>query len=958
MRTNLPVTSNEVQLRDDHMIVSKTDLKGVITYVNFDFIEISGFAESELIGAPHNLVRHPDMPPAAYDDLWKTLKDGRPWVGLVKNRCKNGDYYWVEAHASPIRENGHVVGYMSMRKKAGRSQIDEAERVYKLIRDGKPGNIRVSQGSIKQTGAMSLFNGLTSLSIKGRLAAVMAAMAAIIVVQSVLAMMAMSHDNSALEGIYSRRLLPVQSLGRIMMLMTDNNTQIALAAQHNPAGPLAKAHDHPIALHTDAVAKNAEESTELWKGYYGHVVTEEHKKLADAYYSARMRYVNEGLLPARKALQEGRYSDANVLLLEKVNPNYKAAIQLSQELLNYNTKQAQQEYERQVESYGAIRLATIAIMAVVLLGVAIVAMLLIRLITRPLETTIRAFHQLVAGNYNNQIDVCRNDEIGKVLQELETMQTRLGFDLAESRRVANENLRLKIGLDNVATNVMIADREHNIIYMNRAVHGMFEVAEQDIRKDLPKFEARALMGSNIDVFHKNPSHQRDMLARLTATHRATIKLGGRTFSLTVTPVVNDRGERLGSAVEWLDRTAEVAIEEEVADLVSAVASGDFTRRLPIEGKQGFFQQLANGLNQLVDVTSAGLNDIARVLNAISRGSLTERIEAEYSGTFGQLKDDTNTTVERLRDIVTRIKEATEAISTASGEIATGNQDLSARTEEQASSLEETASSMEELNATVKQNAENARQANVLAANSNEVATRGGVVVKRVVETMSAIQESSKKISDIIGVIDSIAFQTNILALNAAVEAARAGEQGRGFAVVATEVRNLAQRSATAAKEIKGLIAESVETVDDGAKLVEQAGSTMDEVVESIQKVAQYVTDIAAASREQSSGIEQVTQAVSQMDEVTQQNAALVEEAAAAAESLEEQAAALVRTVSIFRLDDQAAVEAPTRAALASVVGRLPPDKATQRKGRSAPPKVRKLAASGGGAELEDEWEEF
>jgi len=352
-----------------------------------------------------------------------------------------------------------------------------------------------------------------------------------------------------------------------------------------------------------------------------------------------------------------------------------------------------------------------------------------------------------------------------------------------------------------------------------------------------------------------------------------------------------------------------AVNQQIEGLVTAAANGDFKARGDEAQFQFEFRAMVAGLNRLMEVSDTGLSEVSRILNALAKGDLTQTIEADYQGVFGQLKDDANTTVERLREVVGRIKEATEAINTAAQEIAAGNQDLSSRTEEQASSLEETASSMEELNATVRQNAENARQANELAKSSNEGVVKGGEVVKRVVVTMGEIQESSKKIADIIGVIDSIAFQTNILALNAAVEAARAGEQGRGFAVVATEVRNLAQRSATAAKEIKGLIAESVGKVESGAKLVGEAGSTMDEVVRSFQRVANLVTEITNASREQSSGIEQVTQAVSQMDEVTQQNAALVEEAAAAAESLEEQARGLVQAVGMFKLATRASTQA-------------------------------------------------
>jgi methyl-accepting chemotaxis protein len=390
---------------------------------------------------------------------------------------------------------------------------------------------------------------------------------------------------------------------------------------------------------------------------------------------------------------------------------------------------------------------------------------------------------------------------------------------------------------------------------------------------------------------------------LSAPRTLDTTISGRHLRITVCPVRDAQGHYLGRVSQWLDRTLEVATEKEIEGIVGAASNGDFTQRIAIAGKQGFVLNLAQGLNQLLETAAHGLAAVVESLQALAQGDLTKGISGDYRGTFGQLKDDTNTTIERLREVVGRIKEATEAINTASQEIAAGNSDLSSRTEEQASSLEETASSMEELNATVRQNADNARQANELSKSSNDIAVRGGDMVKRVVNTMHEIQDSSKKIADIIGVIDSIAFQTNILALNAAVEAARAGEQGRGFAVVATEVRNLAQRSAQAAKEIKGLIAESVDKVEGGAKLVDQAGTTMDEVVVSFRQVANLVTEISNASREQSSGIELVTQAVRQMDEVTQQNAALVEQAAAAAESLEDQARGLAQAVGSFKLVD-------------------------------------------------------
>ena len=549
--------------------------------------------------------------------------------------------------------------------------------------------------------------------------------------------------------------------------------------------------------------------------------------------------------------------------------------------------------------------------------------------------------RIAEGNFEQAVSVCSRDELGDIAQTVDQVRLQLNASITAERRVAEENLRIRVALDNVSTAVMIANIERKIIYLNRAAEKLMRDNEASFRKTLPAFSAASLIGANIDLFHKNPGHQAGMLATLSSNVTAAMEIGGRHVVVSANPVISASGERLGAVAEWRDRTLEVISEREIAEVVRQAAAGNFTGRLSLEGKEGFFKGVAEGLNQLLETSARGLNDVAGVLNALAQGDLTQTMEGDYQGTFGRLRDDTNTTVARLKEVVGRIQEATQAIDTAAREIAMGNQDLSSRTEEQASSLEETASSMEELNATVKQNADNARQANELAKASNAGVIKGGAVVKQVVVTMSDIQASSRKIADIIGVIDSIAFQTNILALNAAVEAARAGEQGRGFAVVATEVRSLAQRSATAAKEIKELIAASVSRVEDGAKLVAEAGTTMDEVVHSFQQVAALVTEISGASREQSSGIDQVTLAVGQMDEVTQQNAALVEQAAAAAESLQEQARGLVQVMASFKTGS---VTAPVR--------RAPP---VANAGARMPAKV---ASSARFDDADDEWAEF
>ena len=373
------------------------------------------------------------------------------------------------------------------------------------------------------------------------------------------------------------------------------------------------------------------------------------------------------------------------------------------------------------------------------------------------------------------------------------------------------------------------------------------------------------------------------------------------FSRDISRLPEEKG-KITVAIDSV-KTALLKINKEIETIVAAGSKGDFSKRANADEFEFMFKEMLTHLNELVETSEVGFNDVLRIANAIAQGDLTQQITKDYPGTFGAAKEAMNGTVENLKALLAEIRDSADTINTASQEIAAGNNDLSQRTERQAASLEETAASMQELTSTVQANSDNAKHANEMALSSSDIARKGVDVVNQVVTTMEDINESSRKIVDIITVIDGIAFQTNILALNAAVEAARAGEQGRGFAVVASEVRNLAQRAASAAGEIKGLISDSVDKVEDGTQLVARAGKTMEEIVNSIQGVTATITQITSASYEQTAGIQQVNFAIGEMDDVTQQNAALVEQAAAAAESLEDQARHLSATLNNFKIDD-------------------------------------------------------
>jgi methyl-accepting chemotaxis protein len=604
-------------------------------------------------------------------------------------------------------------------------------------------------------------------------------------------------------------------------------------------------------------------------------------------------------------------------------------------------------------------------------------------------------------------------------------------NVTEVRKKEAEVIRLQGTVDGAKTSIMMIDRDFNVTYANESTINMLTEYEDTLRTIFPGFSAKDIVGSNIDAYHKNPAHQRKLLADPNnLPYNTDIQVGPLSFNLNVTAIMDADNNYVGTALEWMNNTdnknalaayegqldaiskamgvisfeldgtiidinenflnvvgysrdevigkhhrmfAEPALaaSQEYVNFWAKLNRGEFDageyKRIGKGGKEIWLQASYNPILDLngkpvkvikyaADITEqkqlqftieAMLSSISEVMNAMADGDLTKLVEGVYEGEFEALQSAVNSTVTKMSETVKEINEAATNISSGASEISEGNTDLSQRTEEQASSLEETASSMEELTSTVRQNSDNARQANQLAVSSREQAEKGGQVIKSAIEAMAAISASSRKVSDIIGVIDEIAFQTNLLALNAAVEAARAGEQGRGFAVVASEVRNLAQRSASAAKEIKELINDSGEKVKEGSMLVDESGRTLEEIVASSKKVGDIISEIAAAGAEQTQGIEQVNKAVTQMDEMTQQNAALVEQAAAASESLDEQGKQLQRLMAFFNIGEESSHRPVAKQAKPAAPAPRP----------QAQPKVESKPRPKS-TQSDDEWDEF
>lgn len=893
--------TEEYVLTDTDLIVSKTDLKGIITYINDDFIRIGGFSRTELIGSPHNILRHPDMPAMAFDDMWKTLGSGNSWSGIVKNRTKSGGFYWVRSNAMPLFEEGKIVGYMSVRSKPATSEIRAAESLYRDLNSGKS-KVKLDAGEVVQPNLLTTIQRtFRDISVKSKLNT--------LVVSSVLSIGLLAFYGT--YGLSITRDVVKTDTQAIQAYMQNidfsREAQIAFKAQTHEFKNILLRGQNPDALlkytkDFDLQAQKVSQNLHALHDAMDKMQQTEQVKMVADYIQAHEK-ITKQYYDALKSYQVGNIDSIFTVdsMITGMGRSFSGEIE---KLVIFNKNEIEQ---RRLARQNALETISNQFKTnTTAMGVTI-ALILFFWSFSTSRSVIERLHRAaklitdVSEGKNIEVNAYSKNELGKIMQSIKMLGVKMRFEAAEDRREATEMRRIKLALDEVRLPVTLSNSQNEFIYMNNAAYKMWQGISSEIAKRFPDFSVDGMYGGSLAQYFETEQDRTDFSTPQEGGRQMLINLAGRKFHLTVFWVYDDRGIYVGRATQWKDVTAELAMQVQISQIVSAASEGNFKNRVEVLENEGFFKQLADGLNVLLSTCEQSYADMADIFDALSHGDLTHKIITQYEGEFETIKNNANHTVEKLTEIVEKIKNITSSLNNSSREIAQSSNNLSNRTTQQAHAIEETAASMHELTSTVEANTENANNANDFVIGASNVATKGVNVIHQVVSTMEEIHESSRKIVDIISVIDGISFQTNILALNAAVEAARAGEQGRGFAVVASEVRSLAQRAASAAGEIKNLINDSVGKIEDGSKLVVNAGHTMEDIVGSIRTVTEMIGQINVASNEQNAGISLASQSILEMEEMTQQNAILVEQSASVSENLRNQAEDLALAVNYFKI---------------------------------------------------------
>jgi methyl-accepting chemotaxis protein len=695
---------------------------------------------------------------------------------------------------------------------------------------------------------------LSNMTIRAKLFLIIGLMSLLALTLDAVGILGIKFSNSSLQSVYLDRFIPTQNLTEI----ESRQYLSRLCIVNSVIFPQESTKNIEI------IKENSKVIDEMWDAYthsYGEL-TQEERKLADKFEADRKMYREQALLPALKLIEMRENANLEKLIIEKVRPLFSQLENDTNDLVQLQKAMSNMAYESSQQTYNSILIGSVLTLLFGLSFCVYIGIYIARHIVNALNDAKAIANAIAQGDLSSRIETGAVNEIGEMLNAMKMMQQTI-IGIVEAQ-------------DEIA-------KKHREGWIHE-------------RMDASKFPG---------IYKTMIQTLNDMVGSHVAVKMRAVEIISQyakgDFTADIENLPGDKAKVSNAIINM--KSCLLAINNEIKSLVAASVHGDFSKRSRASEFEFMFKEILLDIDTLVRTCESAFDDTVRVTEALANGDLTKKVTKEYSGTFGKVKDGLNSTVDSLKNLISEIKETSDIVASTAKEIASGNNDLSHRTEQQAASLEETASSMHELTSTVQHNSENAKQASELADGATQTANKGVEVIDQVVNTMENINQSSLRIVDIISVIDDIAFQTNILALNAAVEAARAGEQGKGFAVVATEVRNLAQRAANAAGEIKRLIGDSVERVSGGSRQVSQAGQTMQDIVDAIQKVNTIIAEIASASEEQNAGIAQVGQAISSIDDVTQQNAALVEQVAAAAESLETQTAHLASEMAHFKTGD-------------------------------------------------------
>lgn len=708
--------SNEYLLSENAVILSTSDLQGNILTFNKTFLEASGYTEAEIRGKPHSILRHPDMPKEAFKDFWTTIQDGRPWYGLVKNKRKNGDYYWVAANAAPIFTDNKITGYVSVRYPATTEQKSKAESLYAQIRNRKanmPWTKKPHMDNYLLLGTVVIFLGLITPHL----------------------------TNSTF----------INDLATVLSIIGLGLT--------------------------------------MWRSY----------------------------------------------MLSKPNAIQTRAIQ---DLSNG-------EFRQPIQGHDALTNA------------------------------------------------------------LNLLRTRIGQNASDSLDAAHESAMLTTAMNAASTNLMVTDSDLNILSMNSALKAMFTKNVSIIKSALPDFDPNTIIGSNIDIFHKNPAHQRALLSRLTDIWHGQLNLadGALIIDLTVVPVINN-GIKQGYVAEWRDVTAAVTMTKSLVRAVNDANVGVLGNEIDTTGQEGIFLTVAESVNSLLNSLRQFIPHVSHSVGEIAFGRLNSKLNGAYQGDYALVQSSINIAMRALDEMVAQVSFSETQVNEAVKQLSQSIIAFSEQIHQQSTAIEQTSAASHQVMTSIQQNTDAITHANSVTQQVTQQVNEGTKVMDAALKAMRDVEASGQKIGDIVGLIDSISFQTNLLALNAAVEAARAGEHGRGFAVVASEVRALAGKSAEAAKDIKALISTSVEQISEGTRRANDAGHALQRISDSVNEVGSIINQVAEASLQQEQAIQSLNQSMGVIDEVAQQSAHLVAETTAATEQLSETMSQLHRLVGQFTLSNE------------------------------------------------------